>query len=222
MGLGLMVSCPQTSAPFTYKGILPIWNDVNIAHLNRYVESHCVIGYVRSATSGLSVDLINCQPFAHENLLFIHNGYIDRFRETMYREIRNNLSDFAYRRIEGTTDSEHIFALIVSELETNEGISMTRAVEKAIAKLGELSRDGKIQFSANVVISNGRELTACRYSNRDVSPTLYYIKLEDDLLYSNAVMIVSEPMFAGNWIECPEKSIISVGENLEVNVSKIS
>ncbi|WP_036478175.1 ergothioneine biosynthesis protein EgtC [Myxosarcina sp. GI1] len=208
--------------PFTYKNILPIWNDINLSHLNRYVESHCVLGYVRSATSGLSVDLINCQPFTHEDLLFIHNGYIDDFRKTMYRPIRNHLTDFAYRRIEGTTDSEHIFALVVSELESNEGMSIDRALETAIAKLVELSYGGEIEFSANVVISNGKELTACRYSNRHASPTLYYLKLQEDILYSNAVMIVSEPMFEGNWIECPEKSIISVGEDLEVKVSSIT
>jgi hypothetical protein len=29
-------------------------------------------------------------------------------------------------------------------------------------------------------------------------------------------MIASEPIFVGNWHECPHGSILSVGENLEI------
>ena len=100
----------SNNPPYCYKNILPIWNDANLPQLGRYIQSQCYLGYVRSATSNLSVDMINCQPFSHQNLLFVHNGYIDDFRQTLYRPIRNNLNDFAYRRIEGTTDSEHILA----------------------------------------------------------------------------------------------------------------
>jgi glutamine amidotransferase len=35
-------------------------------------------------------------------------------------------------------------------------------------------------------------------------------------------LIASEPMFKGEWISCPEASIIGVGENLEVSVNSIS
>lgn len=36
--------------PFIYKNTLPIWNDINLPNLSRYVESKCVLAYVRSAT----------------------------------------------------------------------------------------------------------------------------------------------------------------------------
>ncbi|MGF1589604.1 MAG: ergothioneine biosynthesis protein EgtC [Pleurocapsa sp.] len=206
--------------PYVYKNILPIWNDANLPQLARYIQSSCFLGYVRSATSSLSVDMINCQPFSHQNLVFIHNGFIDDFRQTLYRPIRNELNDFAYQRIEGTTDSEHIFALIVDELETNDGISLQQALSNTITRLAYLAKTDKINFSANIVVSNGQELAACRYSNRAASPTLYYIK--DNSLDSNAVIIASEPMFEGNWIGCPEKSLIGVGENLEVSLNSIS
>ena len=210
----------RQNPPYTYKNVLPIWNDANLPQLGRYVESKCLLGYVRSATSNLSVDIINCQPFAHQNLLFIHNGYIDNFRQTLYRPIRNSLNDFAYRSIEGTTDSEHIFALIVNELQTREHISLQQALSNTIIHLVNLAQPEKINFSANIVLSNGKELAACRYSNRQASPTLYYIK--NNSLYSNAVVLASEPMFEGNWLSCPEKSVIGVGENLEVSVNYIS
>jgi glutamine amidotransferase len=198
---------------------LPIWNDANLPQLGRYIKSSCYLGYVRSATSNLSVDIINCQPFLHQNLLFVHNGFIDNFRKTLYRPIRNELDDFAYQRIEGTTDSEHIFALIVNEFETNHNISLQQALGHTIARLIKLADTDKVAFSANIILSNGKELAASRYSNREASPTLYYIK---DHLLTNGVLIASEPMFKGEWISCPEASIIGVGENLEVSVNSIS
>lgn len=219
-GIGWYDDSVAQNPPYTYKNILPIWNDANLPQLGRYVTSSCYLAYVRSATSNLSVDIINCQPFTHQNLLFIHNGFIDNFRQTLYRPIRNKLHDFAYQRIEGTTDSEHILALIVDELETNSGISLHQALNNTIMRLIELAAPNQISFSANIVLSNGQELAACRYSNRELSPTLYYIKDSDR--YSNAVIIASEPMFEGNWSSCPEASILGVDENREVSISSIS
>lgn len=210
----------QPSLPYIYRNVLPIWNDANLPPLARYIQSGSILGYVRSATSNLSVDIINCQPFSHQNLLFIHNGYIDDFRKTLYRPIRNNLGDFAYQRIEGTTDSEHIFALIINELEKSEHTTLQQALTNTISKLAKLAEPNGIKLSANIVLSNGQEMAACRYSNREVSPTLYYLK--EDAVYTDAVIIASEPMFEGEWLSCPEQSIIAVGENLEVIVNSIT
>ena len=206
----------QQNPPYTYKNVLPIWNDANLPQLGRYVESKCYLGYVRSATSNLSVDIINCQPFSHQDLLFVHNGFIDDFRKTLYRPIRNSLNDFAYQRIEGTTDSEHIFALIVNELESGDRLTLPEALKNTIIRLKKLAEVDSINFSANIILSNGKELTACRYSNRETSPTLYYMKNSD------AVILASEPLFTGDWVSCPEKSILGVGENLEVSINSIS
>lgn len=219
-GFGIGWYGEPENPPYAYKNVLPIWNDANLPQLGRYIKSSCYLGYVRSATSNLSVDIINCQPFLHQNLLFVHNGFIDNFRKTLYRPIRNELDDFAYQRIEGTTDSEHIFALIVNEFETNHNISLKQALGRTITRLIKLAHTDKIAFSANIILSNGKELVASRYSNREASPTLYYIK--DHHFLTDGVLIASEPMFKGDWISCPEASIIGVGENLEISVNSIS
>lgn len=218
-GIGWYDDATTENKPYAYKNILPIWNDANLPQLARYIKSSCYLGYVRSATSNLSVDMINCQPFLHQNLLFIHNGFIDDFRKTLYRPIRNKLHDFAYQRIEGTTDSEHIFALIVNELETDSNLSLQQALSNTITRLVNLAQPNQINFSANIVLSDGKQLAACRYSNRVASPTLYYTKGKS---FADAVIIASEPIFEGDWISCPEKSLIGVGENLEVSISSIS
>ncbi len=205
--------------PYTYKNILPIWSDINLPQLSRYVESGCVLGYVRSATPPLAVDLSNCQPFTNERLLFIHNGFINNFRKTLYRPIRNSLNDCAYQLVQGTTDSEHIFALLLHELQTFPDITLKTALAHALTKLTQLAKSHSVYFSANIVISDGKQLVASRYSNRAPTPTLYWLR--DDPLYPDAVIIASEPLFDGNWNSCPEHSIISVGETLEVHIAPV-
>lgn len=208
--------------PYIYRNVLPIWNDVNLPQLARYIKSKSYLGYVRSATSSLSIDTINCQPFSHRNLLFVHNGFIDDFRNTLFRPIKESLGDTAYKNIFGTTDSEHIFASIVDEIEKNQDISLKEALHNTINKLCALAKPDNIGFSANVALSDGKETIACRYSNRDGkdTPTLYYTK--NDSQYPNAVIVASEPMFEGDWISCPKKSIISVTEDLEISVHSLS
>lgn len=95
----------QDTEPFTYKNILPIWSDINLPSISRYVESGCAIAYVRSATSGQAVDLSNCQPFGLDRILFVHNGFVQNFRSSVYRPIRELFSDRTYQLINGTTDS---------------------------------------------------------------------------------------------------------------------
>ena len=57
----------------------------------------------------MPVELGNCQPFAYQQMMFVHNGLIENFYDTLYRPIREQLCDVAYRSIKGQTDSEHIF-----------------------------------------------------------------------------------------------------------------
>jgi len=209
----------QDPLPYSYRNTLPIWNDANVPQLARYIESSCYLAYIRSATSTSSIALNNCQPFSYQNVLFIHNGFIDDFWETLYRPIRNRLSDVAYKNLEGTTDSEHIFAMIVDRLEADKNISLQQALKNTLIELAEMANDNNLELSANIVLSDGKELTACRYANRKKTPSLYYIK--DNSEYSNAVIIASEPLFAGDWISCPEGSLIGVGEDLEISVNSI-
>ena len=209
----------QDPLPYIYRNTMPIWNDANVPQLARYIESSCHLAYIRSATTVSSIAMNNCQPFSYQNILFVHNGFIDDFRETLYRPIREQLGDYAYQNIEGTTDSEHIFAMIVDRLEKNSDISLQQALKETLIKLAQMAEENNLELSANIILSDGKQLTACRYANRKETPSLYYIK--DNSEYSDAFIIASEPLFEGDWISCPEGSLIGVGENLEVSVNSI-
>jgi glutamine amidotransferase len=206
--------------PFTYKNTLPIWNDTNLPELSRYIQSCCYLAYVRSATVGQALDLSNCQPFKKDRLLFIHNGYIDKFRKSLYRPIRENLSDRVYQSINGTTDSEHIFGLFVSQLEASPDLGLEAALHKTLTTLTELAQFHQVKFAANVIISDGNTLVASRYAYGTVNPTLYWLR--DDPTYPNSVIVASEPIFTGNWNSFPNNSILSIRENLDVNIHQLS
>jgi glutamine amidotransferase len=205
----------RKTEPFTYKNTLPIWSDSNLPSLNRYVESHCVLASVRSATAGLAVDLSNCQPFQHSLLLGVHNGFIKNFRQTLYRPIRDRLTDIAYQSIDGLTDSEHIFALLVDEFQSSS--TLTDALHQTLKILTELGETHQTQFSANIILSDGQQLVGSRYAHQieDV-PTLYW--MQDESCFSNSVLIASEPLFEGNWKSFPERCIFTVNHDFTIDI----
>ena len=213
-GFGIGWYHPQKDTePFRYKNTQPIWSDVNLPSLSRYIESGCIIANVRSATPGLAVDLSNCHPFQYERLLFTHNGFIQNFRKTLYREIRDRINNTAYQAINGTTDSEHIFGLLINQLQASPDINLATALHKTLINLTELAESYQVSFSANIIISDGHSLIASRFAHNTATPSLYWLR--DDPTFSNAVIIASEPLFTGNWMSFAERSIISVGQELD-------
>ncbi len=227
-GFGVGWYHPQKETfPYTYKQTTPIWSDINLPQISRYVEAGCLLGCIRSATPGLAVDLSNCQPFTSEGLslphplLFVHNGYIKDFRKTLYRPLRQVLTEDVYLHVHGTTDSEHIFALILNQLYRQPELLLAQAVEKALKQLTEIAQaEGNIYFCANIIVSDGQQLVATRFSSRSPAPSLYWLR--DDPSYPNGVLIASEPLFEGNWNRFPEQSMICVGEDFDVYTDQIA
>jgi ergothioneine biosynthesis protein EgtC len=209
----------KDTEPFIYRNTLPIWNDVNLPSISRYVESRCVLAYVRSATPGQALDFANCQPFNSQGLLFIHNGRIENFRQTLYREIRKNLSPEFYEGIHGSTDSEHIFALLLFLSQIHQSQPLESVLKHTLVMLLEMSKRYQIEVSANTIVSDGDRLIASRFSSSSPAPSLYY--LQDNSTDSKSVIIASEPLSADNWIACAENSIITVEENCDIHIEQI-
>ncbi|MDA0268660.1 MAG: ergothioneine biosynthesis protein EgtC [Cyanobacteria bacterium] len=208
-GFGLGWHHPtRTTAPFTYRSILPAWNDVNLAPLCRYVESGCVLAYVRSATPGQGLDVSNCQPFQSGQRLFTHNGYITNFRETLYRPMGQTMGDRAYGQVRGSTDSEHIWGLVLSELERQPDRPVETALERALTTLVTLARHHKTTFAANILISDGARLVGCRFASDGPAPSLYWLRDSDAL--GPGTLMASEPLFEGPWTPCPDPVLFTV------------
>lgn len=217
-GMGWYHTQKETE-PFIYKNLLPIWGDINLPNLGRYIESGCILANIRSATVGQVVDLSNCQPFRHQGLLFTHNGAIQNFRKTLQRPIRDRLNDTAYQSIEGTTDSEHIFALLINQWMTNSSMPLEEALCATLETLEELAESYETGFSANLLLTDGKRMVACRYAYQVAVPSLYWLK--DDPMFPDAVIIASEPLCVGDWISFTENSVVSVGQDLDIKIHQL-
>ncbi len=219
-GFGVGWYHPQRDTnPFTYKNTIPIWNDINLPSLGRYVESGCVIASIRSATSGQGMDISNCQPFEYQRLLCIHNGRIENFRQTLCRPLCDRLGDVAYGSIKGSTDSEHFFALLINEYLANPTVSLDQALQTALLTLDELAKSYQVVASANMVVSDGHRLVASRFATGTLAPSLYWLR--DDPAFPEAVIVASEPLFEGNWHRFPDNSLLSVGKDLEIEIHQL-
>lgn len=206
--------------PYRYRNIQPIWSDLNLTPLSRYIESGRILAYVRSATPGQAVNLNNCQPFQSGKLMFIHNGYIQDFRETLYKPIRDRLTDTSYRSIEGNTDSEHLFALFKDSLQSQGIAGIMSALEQTLYTIDKIAHTMQVRVLANMIICDGKQIVASRYAVAGIPPSLYWLKNHPN--FPESVIIASEPLFPGKWHLCPEQSIISVGEDCDIHIHPLT
>lgn len=193
---------------FTYRNTIPIWNDPNLEELSHYVKSDCVVGYVRLAGTGQTLDISNCQPFRSDKLLFVHNGAIANFEETLFRPIRSSLSDSIYRQVKGITDSEHIFALLSEQWQLSPDCTLLDALQTALITITDLAKKYDTSFSANVIVSDGQSLAASRYAYGTEAPTLYWTC--DDVNHPTHIIVASEPLSNQNWFPFAPQSTLFV------------
>jgi glutamine amidotransferase len=206
--------------PYIYRHTVPIWSDPNLEELSRYIQTGCALANVRSATTGQAVQLSNCQPFRFGQLLGIHNGFIANFRETLYRPIRAQLGDETYRLIQGTTDSEHIFALFCQHRLDFPEASLAESLRATLQQILTLVMAIPGRVGLNLIITDGQQLVASRCAYPDAPPSLYWLRAEPT--FSESVLVASEPIFASDdWQKCPANCLIVVGANLDVHVSAL-
>ena len=221
-GLGWHGAYDQAEA-FTYRNILPMWNDRSLDDLCRYIHSENFVVNLRSATDKIPVDFSNCQPFKWsyegKQLLFVHNGLIEKFFESLYRPIREKLCDKAYCSIKGLTDSEHIFALLIHHLETQPGLDVAEALKQTVEAIASLAKQANVRVAANIILSVRepdagnpsqpcQRLIALRYDNRQDSPSFYLLK--NDSNFPNSVILSSEPLFKADWQTYTPGELISI------------
>ena len=192
-GVGWHHPDDTTADPFVYRNVLPIWNDANLPHLCRYIQTRSFVANVRSATPGLPLDFSNCQPFRHGQWLFVHNGYIEQFRQTLYRPMRDLIGDIAYQNIYGLTDSEHIFALITHLLEMQPQLGIRGALEQAVEIIEDLANKYDVRVSGVIILSDGQRLVAARFDNQDKAPSFYLLR------QPQGIILASEPLFEADW-----------------------
>ncbi len=163
---------PDPERPFAYYSqSLPVF-DRNLKGLSEKIHAACVLAHVRGVaySTRVEISLQNVHPFhfAGVPLVLAHNGDLARFAEMKPLIARRVDPEFA-AQVHGTTDSEWVYALLVSQLPdahrrpTRD--ELTQAVERTLAILREIRATLGIGISSslNLFIADGSQLVAVRY-----------------------------------------------------------
>jgi glutamine amidotransferase len=174
-GFGL-VAWDGTSAeperPFSYRTEhLPVY-DRNLKALAEKVRATAVLAHVRGVVydPGEVVGPHNVHPFQFDgiSIAMAQNGDLYDFGRMRYDLVEHITPDLA-RRIEGTTDTEWLYALVLSQLEDPSGPVDAATAAVAIERALEIVREARahhgiaIQSPVNLVVSDGHWLIATRF-----------------------------------------------------------
>mgnify|MGYP000903259823 CR=1 FL=1 len=165
----------DAAKPFSY-GVttLPVF-DRNLKNLAEKVQAECLLAHVRGVAYNTSVDisLQNVHPFQFDGvpIAMAHNGDLARMSE-MKSPLSKQIRPAYLPRIRGTTDSEWIYALFLTQFEGE--MTATRRFETselidAVKRTLRILKDIRTQLgiatssSVNLFIANGHQIAAVRY-----------------------------------------------------------
>jgi len=238
-GFGLAAwapSFPHPSRPFTYRlSTLPTF-DRNLRSLAQKVEATAVVAHLRGVIydERERVGTQNVHPFVFDGatVALAQNGDLydfGRIRFDLVDHVRPELAAL----IEGTTDTEWVYALVLSMLDDPfapvTAPEAVEAVERALDVLREVraARGIAVQSPVNLVLSDGRWLLATRFAfdygwypeddsffagEREHDFTSLWFRAPDASDGRSSVIIASEPLSQhhAGWFEVPEYSMMIV------------
>jgi glutamine amidotransferase len=174
-GFGMLAwdrSSIQPEVPFRYATTnLPVF-DRNLKNLASKIKANCFLGHVRGVTldTGATINDQNIHPFWYPGakLALAHNGDLYRFEE-MRDDLRLHVRPEIARYISGSTDSEWIYAILLSQLNDPGEYASTdeirRAIDKTLGIIGNV-RDAhgiSVASSANLFVTDGMQIFAVRF-----------------------------------------------------------
>ncbi len=174
-GFGLRAWDPGSrdpEQPFAYASdSLPVF-DRNLKGLAEKIAASCVLAHIRGVPYNTRVEIAvqNVHPFqfAGVPLVLAHNGDLARFGE-MKRHLMAHVKPEFTAQIRGTTDSEWIYALVVSALKNPRArpcaSELYDAVVHALTVLRKTRAELGIATSSpvNLFLTDGSQLAAVRY-----------------------------------------------------------
>ncbi len=174
-GFGLRAWDPASHLPDRaysyYSQQLPVF-DRNLKHLAEKVRAGCLLAHVRGVAyhTHVEISLQNCHPFHFRNvpLVMAHNGDLARFSE-MKPLLASSIKESLLPQIHGTTDSEWVYALILSQLPDAHRHPAEDELRTAVERTIDIIRSARkklgiaISSSLNLFIADGTQLAAVRY-----------------------------------------------------------
>jgi glutamine amidotransferase len=235
-GFGLLAwdgESPGAELPYSYRTAAVPFYDRNLRALSRKVRVTALIAHVRGVifSDREVVNEQNVHPFRYEGVpvALAMNGDLDRFPE-MRADVAELVAPEVSRRVEGTTDSEWLYALILSQLRDPTAPAdpeeLAAAVERSLRIVREVRdrRGLQRQSAVNLVLSDGRCMVATRFAydygwyhegwtfaggeRRYDYTTLWYAAGAGGP--DESLVVASEPLTRDRegWLESPEYSLL--------------
>jgi len=240
-GFGMAWYVDGHAEPAIFKDVTPAWSNLNLMNLARVTRTRSLLAHVRAASPGLPVQQLNCHPFAWQNLAFMHNGTVGGFAQ-IRRALLRELDDEAFAAIQGTTDSEHVFALATQHYrEASEEPPLARlasSLRAAITRTEALREAAGIKTPSllNLALSDGKRAVVTRFiSEGDEEPNSLYVhsgsrytceggvcRMVDPGTEGHAVIVASEPLSEdAGWTRVPKNHLVTIDASLDVEVASI-
>lgn len=182
--------------PARYRRAVPLWADRNFASLAGVVHSGAFLASVRNATPPSPSEETSTAPFTSGPWLFAHNGEVSGWLDGGRRALLAGVSRGRADELEGTADSEVLFAMVLDRLDA--GATPVAALSSVVSTV--LAGPGG---RLNMVLSDGHSVaaTACGDS--------LYLRQPPDA--TTGVVVASEPYDDGpEWAPVPDGSVVSV------------
>ncbi|MBV9960103.1 MAG: class II glutamine amidotransferase [Acidobacteria bacterium] len=245
-GFGVGWYVPEIDpAPCVQRSVTPAWSNRNLQDLANKTRAAHLFAHVRAASPGMAVTEVNVHPFAYDRFLWMHNGSVADFHR-IRRRLRDSLKDEFYNMIQGTTDSEHAFALFLNSLRTpfNEtgAAEMRRALVETIARLSEMTRAEGITTPSfyNFAVTDGETAVISRYCSAEgiKGASLHFSRgsrfecLPDGVCdmhsvaqeqAAESVIVASERLTDDetDWLDVPDNHTITVFPDYHVELERI-
>ena len=175
-GFGMVAWDPcsaRAEVPFAYRATTLPTFDRNLRNLAAKLAPTCLIAHVRGVTHSehVVVSETNLHPFRFHGaqVALAHNGHLREFPQMRYDLLRHVRPELA-EHISGTTDSEWIYALVLSQLEDPHGVPEARELADAGAAALRILREIRAQHGidtsspVNLFLATGQALVATRFS----------------------------------------------------------
>jgi glutamine amidotransferase len=190
--------------PARYRTAAPMWSDRSFRSVAEVVHSGSIVAAVRSATPGSPIVATGNAPFASGRWLFSLNGYIEGFQGGVGEHLRRTVSEGRAADIEGTTDSEVLFAMVLDRLEA--GAEAAEALDEVTAAV-LATTGGKL----NLLLCDGHAVTATACGNS-------LFTLRGTGLAEGGSLIASEPLdHDPAWVRVADgTTVLATSDRLDV------
>ncbi len=166
--------------PVRFRTERSMWTDNSFRPVAEVTHTEAFVAAVRNASPPAPIEASGNAPFTSGPWLFSLNGFVKGFRSGVGEQLVRAVTPSRAGAIEGSSDSEVLFALVLDQLDA--GRAPAEALAEVMGRVLSLT-DGKL----NLLLCDGKEITATTYGN-----SLFF--LAGSGLAAGGMLLASEPL----------------------------